>query len=53
MNIKKLITDCITSLLRDNLTIKNEHEETIKGQEKKRTVMKFNYFFNSLYLLTN
>lgn len=35
MNIKKLITDCITSLLRDNLTIKNEHEETIKGQEKK------------------
>lgn len=35
MNIKKLIKECITSLLRENLTVKNEHEETIKGQEKK------------------
>lgn len=35
MNVKKLIIECITSLLRENLTVKNEHEETIKGQEKK------------------
>lgn len=35
MNVKKLIKECITSLLRENLTVKNEHEETIKGQEKK------------------
>jgi molecular chaperone GrpE len=35
MNIKNLLKDCITSLLRENLTVKNEHEETIKGQERK------------------
>lgn len=35
MNIKNLLKECITSLLRENLTVKNEHEETIKGQERK------------------
>lgn len=35
MNIKEIILNSITSLLRENLTVKNEHEETIKSQEKK------------------
>lgn len=35
MDIKSTIEDKITSLLRENLTVKNEKEETVKGQEKK------------------
>lgn len=35
MDIKKTIEDKISSLLRENQTMKNEHEETLKNQERK------------------
>lgn len=35
MHIKKTIEEKISSLLRENLTVKNELEDTIKSQDKK------------------